>query len=477
MTFILRDAIARSPAVAEYRKYYASEQPNALTAAQLTILDGLVTTAKPLVDNQCRVIVDTVRSRLSVGGLICRDAAVQAAVDEDWLLSGLPAQQHSVHRDALRDGEAYLLLAWRNDTGRPWLEAHPQWAGSGGDGSGEGVHLAYDDDGRPQVALKEWVSYPGPGASLRRRTLYYPDRIERYALGTGAGSDGGGLGWRPYRLPDDPSWPVPWVDEDGRPLGIPVVPFVNDVDDARHRRRGVSELAGAILGLQRAHNDNLHSLLAAVRMTGYQMITATGMTKEEAADVKVGPGQLIGAAKDTARIGILPAGDLSQVEKALSATLKILAQNADLPVHAFTGEWPSGEALMRAEIKLVARARVRQERFGRAWASALHKAVLLRNAFGRERLDPDALITVRWDDAAMRDQLFVIQLVNAKQQVLSRRQTLRELGYDEQTIDKIIGELEDDARRGILLQPVPVRGSPPLARDPATGDRVRPGES
>lgn len=471
MAFLLRAAIARSPAIRDYRRYYVGDQPNALTDTQKTILDGLVSNAKPLADNQCRVIVDTVRSRLSVAGLNCKAQPVQDAIDQDWLLNGLTARQHDVHRNALRDGDSYALLGWNNRTRRVTVEPQQQWLDDGGDATGVGMHLAYDDDGEPLVAIKEWVQDVAPSVSRRRRTLYYPDRIERYVLGPlpGARDAIGQHIWQPFLLDGERQWPAPWLDRDGRPLGIPVVPFTNDTDATRY---GVSELAGSILGLQRAHNDNLHSLLAAARMTGYQMMTATGVGEDEARNFKVGPGQVMGASNVAARIGYLPAGDLSQVKSALAETLQMIARNADLPIHAFTGQWPSGEALMRGEIALVARARVRQERFGRAWASLMHKATLLRVTFGREDLDTDALITARWDDAAMRDELFVIQLVNAKQQVMSNRQVLRELGYDEQTIDKIMRERSQDFAQGLALVSQPIKGSPTTPRDPATGDRI-----
>lgn len=465
--WLLRDAVSRGEEVRKYRDYYAGKQPHALTTTQLTILEGLIKTTSVtatewdttktsvggslyLCDNACRVIVDTIRSRLRVEGFSCPDADVLAAIQEDWTLNGLDDVQNDVHRDDLRDGNAYLLLGWDNEKRRVLIVREQQWVTDATGRHGDGMHIVYDGNRNPLVAIKEWVEDIDATHQRRRRTLYYADRIERYSIeierGGAASTD-----WQPFFLPSDGGrWPAPWVDPaTNAPLGIPVVHFRNETDSSNY---GVSDLAGSIIGLQNAFNDTLHALLAAGRMTGYQMYAATGVGKASADQWKVGPGQIWGDQDPLAKITPLAPADLQPLIDEGDHILAKISNNSDLPIHAFTGNWPSGEALMRSEVKLIAKAEVRQARNGRAWASAMHKATLLRNAFGGEELNTEALIATRWRNATLRDEKYVVDLVNAKKGVLSDEQALRELGYTEDEIATIQREKQAEARFQVQLQ-------------------------
>src|SRR5205085_1653954 len=118
-----------------------------------------------------------------------------------------------------------------------------------------GAFVHYDDGGLPDWAVYEWQEYdPETQLTVERRVVYYPERMERYIRQQGAN-------WQLYNLPDDfpagelpaTPQPVPWVDADGQPIGIPIVAFPNLVipnhqpgTSAREqsRRYGLSLLAG-----------------------------------------------------------------------------------------------------------------------------------------------------------------------------------------------------------------------------------------
>lgn len=472
--WLLRAAVERSDAVQEYRDFYAGKQPDALTDTMRTVLAGLLEAITPataddfdptvngsggsdyLCDNACRPIIDTPRARLLVTGRECEDEAVLKAIEDVWLLNRLDEQMHDVHRDALRDGTTYVLLGWDNDKRRVVVDHEMAWVADGENAQfGTGVHITYDSTGQPTVAIKEWldesVGKNGQIITLRRRNLYYPDRIERYAIDlSSTGGAQAGQEWQKWVLPDELTWPAPWIDpKTNEPLGLPVVPFRNE-PDAQHY--GVSDLSGSIIGLQRAYNDALHNLLAAGRLTAFQMFFASGVSKGETDDWKAGPARIWGSQAIDAKVTPLAVGDLQPLMDEAMHILKSISHNSDLPMHAFTGEWPSGEALMRSETGLTSKVRLRQARFGPAWASVLHKATILVNAFGGLALNVDEPISVRWEAPELRDERWTVDLVNAKSNVLSTEQMLREMNYKEEQIVNIMKERQAAAEQAAALE-------------------------
>jgi hypothetical protein len=476
--WLLRDAIARSPDVTLFRDYYNGRQPHSLTDGQLVMLEGLVVanpTSIPsqseewaemsdpenvgagyLCDNITKIVVDALQSRVLIDGFRVDDAAVQEFLDVLWVTAGVDDLQNEVHRNAFRDADSYIILGYDPTSRRITMDVQQQWAQEA-DGSafGAGTHMVYDDMGRPWVAIKEWVEYATPTLVRRRRTLYYGDRIERYYIDYQSGQQNT-EDWQPFLLDGDVEWPVLIRAQDGRDVTLPVVHFPNVRGATRY---GISELAGDILGKQRLYNDAQHALAAATRMSANQLITATGVTESESAEWKVGPAQVLGSARDTAKIGAIGAADLSPIIDSAKRVLESVSHSSSIPLHHFTGQWPSGEALMRAEIPMVSKARDRQTRMGHAWASLMHKATLISNSFDGTTFDTEKMISVSWHDPALRDDKYIAQTMALKAPFISEEQVLRELGYTEQQIGVIMRERAEkakrDAEQALALAPPP----------------------
>ena len=68
--------------------------------------------------------------------------------------------------------------------------------------------------------------------------------------------------WEPYRDNGDATWPLPWVDAKGAPLGIPVIEFANPAG---------SEI-DQIIGLQNALNKTWLDLIAAADASGFPIL-------------------------------------------------------------------------------------------------------------------------------------------------------------------------------------------------------------
>jgi hypothetical protein len=379
-------------------------------------------------------------------------AAVETALREIWTTAQIPALAGAAHYAALRDGNHAIALAWEG--GRVRLARERWWNGK------SGIFVAYDDGERPAYAVKDWATATG-----LRRTVWYADRIERYLAQ--------GDGWRPYRLPaDGDAWPMPWVDRQGQGLGIPIVhlacaerPSDGDEKDDPASTYGASVLDGGVLGLQDEVNDVQRDISAAARFAGYQMLWGTGITpqRDQAGNevpLIVEPGAFFRDESPDAAFGSLSAGSLAELERTLTIKLQAVSRQSAVPQHLIAGQWPSGEALLRAERPLTDRCEALIRVIGPAWASVAHKATLLLNTFGGMQLDPSLLIAAVFAPAERRDPLTRAQIAAAEAPFVSRRETLRTLGRSPAEIERILAEIAEEARAAAPAPTTTTGGTP-----------------
>ena len=450
-----------------YRDYARGVQVGTLTTAQRAILRGVV--KHQFADNVCKMVLLAATGRLQLARFEVSAKPVEAWLRDWWTTAGLPTLQGQVHWAALRDGNHAVALSWEAEPGRVRLARERWWDGK------QGIWIAYDDSDQPSYAVKEWETPEG-----RRRVFWWPDRIERY-LAVDAG-------WQPYRLdPTNPgSWRDAWVDRDGQPLGLPVVHFRNaylpqDADET-DSNYGVSELDGGVLGLQDEVNDVQRDLTSGARYTGYQMLYATGVTPDtdpvtgERKPLRVEPGAVFESENDAARFGPIPAGDLSQLERTLQIKLQAVSRQTATPLHLITGgDWPSGEALLRADKPLVNKVLAMGRVFGPAWASLAHKATVLANTFGKpgQPLDTDALITAVFASPEDSDPLTLAQVADAIAPFVSEQEVLRVLNYGPDAQQQILKERKADKKANT---PAPAVPNPPPDGQPAPADgQTQPG--
>lgn len=429
--------------VKTFRKYARGEQRGTLTAGQQAILRGLL--GNRFADNICKRILAELRNRLRLARFDVANVPVTAYLETFWVLNQIAALSAAVHWAMLRDGDHAVSLNWVD--GRVRLSRERWWNGK------TGMFVAYDDADRPAYAVKDWHD----ATNTKRRTVWYADRIERYAQQES--------GWRLINLAEDDvpedgqGHAVPWVDAAGQGLGIPVVHFANiqvpndaagdDSKDEADPRYGMSELDGGVLGLQDEINDLHRDIAAAARFAGYQTYWATGVqdpVDDEGKPVawKVEPGMMYSDASPDAAFGTLAAGSLTELERALNLKLQAVGRSAGIPLHIISGDWPSGEALLRAEMPLIDKVETLGASVGPAWASVAHKATLLANTFGAAGLDTAALITTVLMPVARRDPLTLSAIAAAEAPFVSERQTLRTLGYAPKEIDRIMAERQQE---------------------------------
>ncbi len=397
--------------ITAFRDYFRGRQRGTHTTRQATFLRGLL--GNLFCENVCKKIITEKASRHELTGFAVDSEPVAAFLADLYVKNHLAALHHDVAVATLRDGNHALALRWaasdpaRPSLGRVAIHREPWWDGE------TGMFIAYGTDGQPSYAVKDWRETNDEGVTLKRRIVWFADHFERYIEQ--------GDGWKAYPLPIDPlgsNGIVPWVKRDGSPLGIPVIHFANGSDD--DSPYGFSELDGGVLGMQDEINDVQRDITATARLTGYQMYWATGTEaeKDETGAPKpllVGPGQVLQSGSKDARYGVLSAGDLTQLKGALMTKVEAVFRMTDIPLHVITGQWPSGTALLRSEMPLVADI----DRFNNAvepsWSTAAHRSTEMANVFGEgDRLDEDALITAEFAPAERLDALTIAQIRKAE---------------------------------------------------------------
>ena len=453
------------------REYYDGDQHVKLTQRQKDYL-GFVKGGRFAI-NYCATVVNAVWERLIVAALASKDEAFSEAAWTWWQRNRMDEKQDGVHRGTIRDGEYFVIVDDPEDPNEPWphFTPHPRYTDPIEGGTGFGCKAHYPDDmtSRPmKFATKRWTAptlLPNRKVvTAQRMTVYYPDQIRKYRQAARTGESG----WVPHQDEKDVSWPVPWKDALGRPLGIPVVHFRNPDEK--------SEIWDAVPP-QDAINKTAIDILAAADSAGFPIRIAQGFSattdgKPPASDgdnyLELTPGCWIEIPKD-ASAETLEAADLTPLLNALDGWITKLAQVTDTPANRFqiTRQIAAEGTLKQQEAVLLSKVRVRQVRFGNSWEDVLYMARRLANTVNAG-LNEDALLEVEWTPAATRDEKEHIETLGLKRERLNiPLETLwAEAGYSQEDIDAMMATEEYRARLNMQRQAAAMFGQ----REEGTGD-------
>lgn len=440
------------------RQYYDGMQNCLLSQRQIEFLQGAGHNSSgfveggqfPFAHNHVRSVIDTLRERLSVTGINIEGATdeaegtpqaqVGAALWDWWTRSRLDAEQIRLYRRALRDGKCYVMVDFDAATARPRFTTHHVDAGD--NEPGIVLHRDPTDANRTLFATRHFTTFDPltPGETgKQRKTVYLPDQIRKYVKGKSGE-------WEPYRDPQDATWPLPWADRNGAPLGIAVVEFANP---------GGSEVA-QIIGLQNALNKAWLDLIAAADTAGFPVAVVeydtsrmgpgtmgTGTPDEDSEgpdEIRLSPGRLLEV--DDARVHRLEAADLTSMIQVIDRIEQAISGVSRTPAYYLRpvggSDVPSGEALKQLESGLVRRAEERQLVFGQAWQDVFALAYKVNQAFGPSLPDlPDLNIDVSWADANVRNEQNEAATAEAHQRLGVPQETLwRRLGYTPEQIEE-----------------------------------------
>lgn len=428
------------------RRYYDGDHPVMLTLRQQEFLGNLLDADMPtFAHNLVKSVLDTLRERLNLTGVTVGEEgdesgnAIATALWEWFERNRMQSEQIRLYRRALRDGLTYLMVDFDAENNRPRFTLHHVDAGN--QEPGVVFHRDPEDANRVLFACRYWyqgVNPLRPGeAGRERKTVYLPGEIRKYIMGRGGQ-------WDEYQDEGDPSWPLPWIDRMGEPLGIPLIEFANP---------GGSEVE-QIIGLQNALNKTWLDLIAAADVNGFPILaieyntanlgpsanTQSDANNEGADEIRMSPGRIIEV--DDANVkrieGANPAPIIeiiNRIEQAISGVSRTPAYYLR-PVGG--SEVPSGEALKQLESGLVRRAEERQLVFGQAWQDAFTIAYRINQTFGTRLPDvPELTVDVTWQDANVRNELVEAQTAEAYQRLGVPQPELWEmLGFTPEQIEQ-----------------------------------------
>ena len=404
------------------RRYYQGDHDTAIT-------DRLKKFLPPRLqfrDNFMNVVVDSLSERLTVLGFEVENEAVGEWVWELWGRNRMDYTQNVIHTETVMLGDSYLLCDWDEENQRP------RWTHQ----MAEMIVPHYDETNRHiDWASKKWIQRPDIGEEPETRlNLYYSDRVEKYVAHGGV--------WRRWRDEADESWPVPWVDKSGEPLGIPLIHFRNLPMGSDF---GQSEIIN-VIPMQDLLNKSLIDLTMILDTLAFpQRYTLNVNHGSSRLDILPGSVTEFHSEYDGGSVGQWNAATVDSPLKAIEALVQHIAGTTRTPQHLFQimGGAPSGEALKTAESGLVNKARQRMVNFGNSWEDCIMMAMKVQAAFGEAQPEiEEGTIQTTWDDPETRNEQAHLESLRTKMELgITKHQIWRELGYSQDQIDN----MEEDA--------------------------------
>lgn len=373
--------------------------------------------------NIIKVIIDTLRERLHLEGFTVNGQGAGdadeadtgpdqrlAALLWDWFQDNrLDSQQVRLYRRVLRDGKSYVMVDYDQEAGRPRLSLHKVDDGQ----KGIVLHRDPEDENRVLYATRYFYTFDPltPGKTGKeRKTVYLPHEIRKYERSSGADAMGVYGLWRPVMDDGDPSWPIPWVDGQGKPLGVAVIEFENP---------GGSEI-NSLAGLQNGLNKSWLDLYAAADAAGFPIIAINyrdgkpepiGIDDDQDLEGDdefiIAPGRALEVFGGEAKR--LEGGDLTHLIDTVwtgAAALGGVSRTPQYYLKPMQGAQtiPSGEALKMLEGGLVAKAIERQDMFGQSWADVMLLAYRVAAAYGPAQPIAEGRMTIGcvWRDPNTR---------------------------------------------------------------------------
>jgi hypothetical protein len=401
--------------------------------------------------NLCPAVCDAVRDKLKVREFRVEQGGAGLATDawRIWQTNRMGRRSGEVHKEAVKNGDAYVIV-WPNARGE--VTIYPNKAGM--------CTAVYDEEtpGRLLWAAKHWRT---PDKRVRLN-LFYPDRIEKYISKAasentlpdakefmpfgeskvqGPKSKVGGS----KRENHPAAEAAPLLRKEGsfvvpNPYGIvPVFHFANNADIGA---AGQSELEAA-MPVQDALNKSVLDMLVAMEFASYRQRWAAGIEIEYGEDgqpippFKAGVDHLWITENQDAKFGDFEAANLEQFLKVKDSFRLDMACVTGTPMYYFmqvSGDFPSGEALKKAESRFIAKVRDRQESFGQVWEDVMAFALALEGK-------TDARLFADWEDPAPLSEKEKLENIAVKKELgISDAQALIEAGYGEVDVERILGE-------------------------------------
>lgn len=414
-----------------YRGYYDGLQARMISNRRLRTIFGNL--FKKFRLNLCKPVVDSLSDRLQIQSF--SSVAGDARAEHEralalWKHNRMGFRAGVVHKESISAGDAFVIV-WPDKEGVPLIQ--PQFTGS--------CIVDYEPDamGKIRRAAKLFED----DEKRARLTLYYPDRIEKYAKDGREGSARGVItasnaqDFEPFRV-DGEEWPLP------NSYGVvPVFHFPNNADVGQW---GVSELWDAV-SVQDMLNYLAFNLLVGTEFQSFRQRYAVGIevphdeeTGKPVNPFKAGPEQVWiaeGADGSNPAFGEFSAADLNQLDTVKRSAALDMAQVTQTPPHYFfsASNLVSGESQKTAEQKLDAKVVDRQIAFGDVWAQVMALAIAIESNLSYESVL--GTLDVNWKDTKPRNEKESWEIAQLKNSLgVPSEQILREQGYSDEQLEE-----------------------------------------
>lgn len=433
MAVVMKEAVGavlnRKDHYTEAQDYYDGNVPETFATAKLR--RAFRTTGDRSRLNFCRPVIDAVNDRVLLASITGGTKAATAKIQEISENNDLGIEAQEIHRAALISGDAFVM-AWPDVNGEWQISTH----------SPLNMSLVYDPENprKKAYAVHLWKS----ASNEHRMNIILPDRIRKFVANVGEVSDGSN--WTEIEGVDNPWGEVPVFHfRTHRPYGRP------EHYDAYDAQNAINKLF--------ITNMNTIDYQGAPQRFALESMGADGgetqdfkegdTDRENLNALKNGPGE-VWFMKGVSSMGEFKPADPAVFWTPIKDLQRAISALTGTPLHYFekTGNVPSGNALRTAEAPLLKKVSDREASFGYAW----------RDLF-RFILRAEGIVTtvsVYWKAVESLDELerwdVALKKINSG---LSHRQALREGGYSDPEIEKIMAERKQEAADGLMYQRAP----------------------
>lgn len=381
-------------------------------------------------DNWMPLVVSAPLERLTVQGFrLGNSTSGDRRLWDIWQANDMDAQSVLLFREALINGMAYTMVSpflAEGPEGKPLITVeHPSQMIGVRSAANRRVRIA---------ALKVWVNED----ERKLATLYTPDFVYKLQ-GTHKGA---GARFEP-RETNGEAWPLP------NPLGVvSVVPIENQ---QRMLGEGESELTG-LLPTQDRINKLSFDMMIAAEYAAYRQRYGIGIkvetdpeTGKPVAPFEHAVDRLWVTSNPNAKFGEFEATDLSNYVKGIETQVQHLAAQSRTPPHYLLGQsgaFPSGESLKSTETGLNKKVGGHQMAYGDGLEETGRLALRVAgiNARGASSME-----TVWADPESRTESEHVDSIVKKLALGVPLRQLWEDIGYSQETIDRFLVMLREEA--------------------------------
>lgn len=371
--------------------------------------------------NYVRVVTDAVLNRLEIANIIADTKRAQDKVSEVMENNELELEANEIHRRALEFGDCYALV-WPDESGELLISYN----------SPKTTRIVYDPENprRKLYAVKMWLEgHPFDSTAKRTRmNIYTADAIKKYVADTEEATEG--TNWNSLGSEDNPFGAIPVFHfRTHRPYGKPEAlegfGAQNDINKLLATHMFTVDYQGAPQRYALAYNGDNDVVDFGDDET----------ERENVGSLQSAPGNLW-YLKGIMNVGQFQPADPKVFWEPINSLKQSMAALTDTPFHFLEKSLnvSGGEALRVAEAPLMKKVADRQASFGATWKE-LFKFILKVEGIPKVRLE------VQWEIHESMDETerWDIQLkkLNAG---LSHAQVLREMGYAEADITRILEE-------------------------------------